>query len=58
MTPSELREIMEQQGWTQGEMARLLPLKTTRTIRYWLSGKREIRPLVAARIRDLVRERS
>jgi transcriptional regulator with XRE-family HTH domain len=51
MTPAELRRIMKQQGWTQIELARLLPLKSTRTIRYWLSGKREIRPLVAERIR-------
>lgn len=56
MTPAELRKLMKRHGWTQGDLARLLPLKGTRSIRYWLSGEREIRPLVAARIRSLVRE--
>jgi hypothetical protein len=34
MTPAELRKIMKDQGWTQGDLARMLPLKSTRTIRY------------------------
>ena len=53
MTPAELRSIGERfygPKW-QTPLARALPLKTTRTIRYWLSGEREIRLLVAARIR-------
>jgi hypothetical protein len=55
MTPSEPRQIGEHlygPRW-QTKLARALPLKTTRTIRYWLSGKRKIRPLVAERIRGL-----
>lgn len=56
MKSGELREIMKRKGWTQGDLARLLPLKTTRTIRYWLSGEKEIRPLVAERIRSLAKE--
>jgi hypothetical protein len=54
MTPAELRRIMKRQGWTQSDLARLLPLKSTRTNRHWLSGKRNIRPLVAERIRAMV----
>jgi hypothetical protein len=56
MTPAELREIMTTCGWTQMDLARLLPLSTpqsTRAIRYWLTGDRKISPLVAARIRSL-----
>jgi transcriptional regulator with XRE-family HTH domain len=56
MTPAELREIMNRQGWTQGDLARLLPMKSTRTVRYWLSGERQIRPLVAERIRSLAKD--
>jgi hypothetical protein len=54
MTPDELREIGEKlfgSTW-QTPMARALPV-STRTIRYWLSGKRKIRPVIAARIRSL-----
>jgi hypothetical protein len=54
MTPTELRNLMEENGWSQGDLKRLLPLKTNRTIRYWLSGDREIRPVIAERIRSLV----
>lgn len=53
MTPDELRSLMQEAGWTQGDLAELLPLKTTRTIRYWLSGQRTIRPVIAERIRSL-----
>lgn len=59
MTGSELGDLMKKHGWTQSDLARLLPLKSpksTRIIRYWLSGKRAIRPLVAARIRSLAAE--
>ena len=57
MTASELRNLMNDTGWTQGDLARLLPLRTpksTRIIRYWLSGTHPIRPVIAARIRSLV----
>lgn len=53
MTPAELRSIMKQKDWTQDDLARQLPLKSTRTIRYWLSGERKIRTLVAERIRSI-----
>jgi hypothetical protein len=59
MTPTELRDLMKKRGWTQHELARLLPLRTpqsTRIIRYWLTGEKPIRPLVAARIRSLAAE--
>jgi hypothetical protein len=59
MTAAELREIMKECGWTQRELALLLPLRTpksTRIIRYWLSGEKSIRPLVAHRIRSLAAE--
>jgi hypothetical protein len=55
MTPHELRTIGEKlygPCW-QTPLARALPIKSTRTIRYWLSGKRKIRPVIAARIREL-----
>lgn len=57
MTPVELRKIGEKlfgPRW-QTPLARALPV-TTRSIRHWLSGKRKIRPLVAARIRSLAAE--
>jgi hypothetical protein len=44
---------MRKNGWSQVELARLLPLKSTRAIRYWLTGEREIRPVIAERIRSL-----
>jgi hypothetical protein len=53
MTPAELRNLMKEIGWSQGDLKRLLPLKSTRTIRYWLSGDREIRPVIAERIKSL-----
>ena len=59
MTGGELRSLMEKHGWTQRDLARLLPLKTpnsTRIIRYWLSGEKPIRPLVAKSIRSLAAE--
>jgi hypothetical protein len=55
MMPDELRSIGEQlygPRW-QTPLARALPV-STRTIRYWLAGKRKIRPLVAERIKGLV----
>ncbi len=56
MTPSELRSIGERlygPRW-QTPLARALPV-TTRTIRYWLSGDREIRPVIAERIWQLAK---
>lgn len=59
MTAAELSQIMKEQSWTQRDLARLLPLRTptsTRIIRYWLSGEKPIRPLVANRILSLATE--
>ena len=47
MTPAELRDLMRRQGWTQRDLASLLPLRTpnsTRAIRYWLTGERRDQP--------------
>jgi hypothetical protein len=57
MTPAELRslgEIMFGPRW-QTPLARALPV-SSRTVRYWLSGKRAIRPVIAARIRQIAAE--
>ena len=54
MTPAELREIGEKlfgPRW-QTPLARALPV-SARTVRYWLAGKRAIRPVIAERIRSL-----
>jgi hypothetical protein len=54
MTSAELREIGERlygPEW-KAKMARALPV-TTRTIRFWLAGDREIRPVIAERIKSL-----
>ncbi len=59
MTPAELRSLGEAlygPRW-QTKLALALPV-STRTIRYWLSGKRKIRPVIAERIRSLAREGS
>ena len=55
MTPAQLRRIGERLYGPQWQtpLARALPIKSTRTIRYWLSGEREIRPVIAERIRQL-----
>jgi hypothetical protein len=56
VTPAELRAIGESlygERW-QSKLAAALPV-TSRSVRYWLSGKRPIRPVIAARIRDLAR---
>lgn len=53
MTPSDLQDLLQEHGWTQDALATLLPIKSTRTIRYWLSGDRTIRPVIAERIRSL-----
>jgi DNA-binding transcriptional regulator YiaG len=57
MTPAELRRIGEELYgplW-QTKLARALPV-SPRTVRYWLSGKRRIRPVIAERIRGLSSE--
>lgn len=54
MTPSELRSIGERlygPRW-QSKLARALPV-SPRSVRYWLSGKHQIRPVIAERIRAL-----
>lgn len=54
MTPADLRSLGERvygPRW-QTKLARALPV-STRSIRYWLSGKRKIRPVIAERIRGL-----
>ncbi len=54
MTPAELRTLCEATygpRW-QTKLARALPV-SPRTVRYWLSGKRAIRPVIAERIIDL-----
>jgi hypothetical protein len=57
MTSGELRTIGERlygPRW-QTKLARALPV-STRTVRYWLSGERAIRPVIAERIRGLSSE--
>lgn len=57
MTPAELRDIGERlygPRW-QTKLARALPM-SPRTVRYWLSGKRRLRPVIAERIRGLSSE--
>jgi hypothetical protein len=57
MTPAELRRIGERlfgERW-QTKLARALPV-TPRSVRYWLSGKHPIRPVIAARIRSLAKQ--
>ena len=55
MTPAEFRAIGESlygPVW-QSKLSRALPC-STRSIRYWLSGERSIRPAMVRAIRDLV----
>ncbi|AMV24228.1 hypothetical protein VT84_07515 [Gemmata sp. SH-PL17] len=54
MTPAELRACGEHLYGTEWQtpLARALPV-STRTIRYWLSGERTIREVIARRIRSL-----
>lgn len=57
MTPAELRIMGERlygPRW-QTKLARALPV-SPRTVRYWLAGKRTIRPVIAERIRSLTCE--
>ncbi len=55
MTPAELREIGESlygKRW-QTKLAKTLPV-TPRSVRYWLSGKHQIKPVIAERIKSLL----
>ncbi len=57
MTPAELREIGEAlygPCW-QTNLARALPVNV-RSVRRWLTGERNIRPVIAERIRGLSSE--
>lgn len=56
MTSSELARLMKKHGWTQVSLATALPVKSTRIIRYWLSGDHPIRDVIAYRIRALSAE--
>ncbi|VTS00438.1 helix-turn-helix family protein : Uncharacterized protein OS=Acinetobacter baumannii OIFC110 GN=ACIN5110_2336 PE=4 SV=1 [Gemmata massiliana] len=54
MTPVELRTFGERLYGTEWQtpLARALPV-STRAIRYWLSGERKIREVIARRIQSL-----
>lgn len=58
ITPTALRRRIRQWDTGQGFEAALqafaaaMPV-ASRTVYYWLSGKRKIRPVIAARIRSL-----
>ena len=56
MTPKQLHKLGSKlgEGW-QTKLSLLMPCNV-RTIRYWLHGDREIRPMVAERIKQVVRE--
>jgi len=58
ITPAALRRLIQE--WNTGEgfeaaliaFAAAMPV-SQRTVYYWLSGKRKIRPVIAARIRSI-----
>jgi DNA-binding transcriptional regulator YiaG len=55
MSPSELRAIGEKlygPRW-QTKLARALPV-SARTVRHWAAGTRNMRPVIAERIRAMV----
>ena len=56
MTPSQLKNLGKTlgEGW-QSKLARLMPCND-RTVRYWLKGERAIRPPVAERIRQVIKQ--
>lgn len=56
MTPAELRKLGDKhgRGW-QARLARALP-SDVRTIRRYLSGSIDIRPVIALRIRQVFKE--
>ena len=57
MTPDEVRAMGEQLygGHWQAKLAEALPV-SARSVRHWLSGKHKVSPLVAARIKSLLKE--
>lgn len=54
MTPKQLKKLGSGlgEGW-QSKLARLMPCNV-RTVQYWLRGEREIRPMVAERIKQVI----
>jgi DNA-binding transcriptional regulator YdaS (Cro superfamily) len=58
MTPKQLKALGKKlgEGW-QTKLARLLPC-TSRTVRRWASGESEISPMVAERIKQVVKEQT
>ncbi len=56
MTPKQFEKLGATlgAGW-QSKLARLLPCNV-RTVQYWLTGEREIRPMVAERIKQVLAE--
>lgn len=58
MKPKQLKKLGEQlgEGW-QSKLARLLPCNV-RTVQYWLKGDRQISPMVAERIKQVVKEQT
>jgi hypothetical protein len=54
ITLRELRRIVFQHGGVV-TFAAMLPVDP-RTVRYWLSGERAIRPVIAERIRSLAHD--
>ena len=56
MTPKQFERLGKKlgDGW-QSKLARLMPCNV-RTIQYWLKGEREIRPMVAERIKQVIKE--
>ena len=56
MTPNKLRKMGSKlgDGW-QAKLARLMPCNS-RTVRRWLSGEIQMRPMTWERVKQVVRE--
>lgn len=56
VTPEELKKLGETLGkrWIT-KLAKLMPC-SARTVHYWLNGERKIQPMVANRIRQVIKE--
>lgn len=56
MTPAQLIKWGKKlgEGW-QSKLARLMPCNV-RTVQYWVTGERIIRPMIWARIKQVIRE--
>ncbi len=52
MTPRELKELMEQMGLSQGDLAKLLEVDR-RTVNRWVNGNYRINARTAKLIRQL-----